>query len=266
MKTVNQVITSAVCMLFCGLSSFASAPNESELKTFVKQIYESYLSDESKQLDDDFRALFSPSFVGEDVEVGLDGAVSLNTLDLDKTVALFSRYKRAAGIDITYTITSFHSVAVKGNTGVATFEVDFQLAKDGELISRGSQHISLIAIRNSSSWKVSYLNRLYVHNQVFKGNCYCEVYSQGASDFATFLTVPDGDDYQTMNDKFEIVNASNRKGIKHAGGEVYAWNKKNNMIYLGDQVIGKAFSAEAAISNVLKNVYSERCNQVIVKE
>lgn len=245
------------------ISKTGFSQDEESLKEFINRFYTDFISNESESLQSErFESFFVPQFQGTDVEVDLNGDVEVIDLDLGAIVEMYSRYRKVSGLDINFNITKFNTVAIKGATGVASFEVDFELAKNGATMSKGQQMVSLTAKRRGDSWQISFINRLYVQSQVYSGTCVCDVFTQGSDNFATFLTVPDGDSYLTSSDRFEIIGDAENRFVRVNGSDVYEWNTATNKVMVEETELGVARLPETAIKLILKNMNTEKCQSV----
>ena len=245
-------------------ASFTGYSQDAEsLKEFISRFYNDFISNETESLQSEkFESFFAPQFKGTDVEVDLNGDVEAYDLDLDAIVETYRRYRKVSGLDINFSITKFNTVAIKGKTGVASFEVDFELSKNGATMSKGQQMVSLTAKTRGDSWQISFINRLYVQSEVYKGTCVCDIFTQGSDNFATFLTVPDGDSYLTSSDRFEMLEGTEQRVIRVNGTQVYEWNGNTNEVLVEDKSLGIARLPETAIKLILKEMNIEKCQAV----
>lgn len=245
------------------LSMTLHGQDEASLKTFITEFYQSVSNASKEGVEADFQSYFARDFQGTDVEVDLGGEVEVASLDYNSNLEYYNRFRKVSGLSISFNVTKFNTVAIKGNTGVASFEVDFTLSKGGSTMSKGQQTVSLTARSSGDNWKISFINRLYVQSEVYMGSCVCDVYSQGDNNFATFLTVPDGDSYQTSSDRFEIIETTNKRVIRYNGTENFVWNKETDEISQGDLIVGTAKLSETAIKMILKSLNEDHCQTVI---
>jgi hypothetical protein len=246
-----------------------------ELKTHIRTMYESYLSGPSTlATEEEFLKLFDMRFVGSEVKVDVLGVVDIKKTNRGTMLEDFKNYKKSlpgAGIgNLRFTIKKFHTVAVKGKTGVAALDITFEVFKEGELISKGDQTVSMTLLETNDGWKVTYLSRLYVESEKYLGKCICQIFGNAGADnmgsFATYLTVPDGDEYMELNDRFVISKKGEKASIMKNGDDEYSWNLSTGEITKGTEVIGNARTYSTAIKNVLKYANAERCQRVETKK
>lgn len=273
-----KTLTRALLGLFLLTSStlFAQSSNQdevSDLKGFINNLYENYFSNPETSISEaEFAALFDKSFKGTEVEVDVRGEVSIINTDMGAMIAVYKGFKNSKGNNIRFSVNDFHRVSVKGKTGVASMDLGFELFKDGELISKGEQAVSMTLRRFQDSWKITFINRLFVESEKYVGNCVCELLSgsnSGSSQdgkYATYLTMPDGDEYIETNDRFTISSKGEQRTIVRNGDDFYDWNVKNGNIVKNGETIGNAKVASTAIKNILKYVNSDRCQRITNKK
>ncbi len=245
-----------------------------ELKTHIRTMYESYLSGPSTlTTEEEFLNLFDMRFIGSEVKVDVLGLVNIKKTNRGTMIDDYREYKKTiqgSGLNtLKFTIKKFHTVAVKGNTGVAALDITFEVFKEGDLISKGDQTVSMTLLESKEGWKVTYLSRLYVESEKYVGNCICQIFGNSGDDktgkFATYLTVPDGDEYLELNDRFSISTKGDKAVILRNGDDEYSWNKSTGEIMKYGSVIGNARTNPTAIKNVLKYANSDRCQRVVPK-
>lgn len=247
-------------------TSFAQESSDeiASLKAFINNMYSDYFSANNTGTLEEYTVLFDPRFKGNDVEVDIQGEVSILQQDLASMLKTYKRLSSDKTAQVKYNLNQYRSAYVKGATGVAVFDVDFEITKNDEVISKGQQTISFILKKSRDTWKITYMDRVYVQSEVYQGNCFCELFTQG-DQFATFLTVPDGDEYITVNDRFELLESPQRRAIRRNGDEMYDWNKSNGELTLGDERVGNAMTTTTAINAILKYNNADRCQRVRTK-
>ncbi len=273
-----KTLTRALLGLFLLTSStvFAQSSDQAEieeLKGFIKNLYEDYFSNPDASISEtEFISLFDKGFKGTEVEVDVRGEVQIRNTDVGTMKDTYNRFKSSGSSYIRFRVQEFHTVSVKGKTGVATMTLGFELLKDEELISRGEQAVSMTLRTYEDKWKITFINRLYVESEKYVGNCICELLSgdnNGSSQdgkYASYLTMPDGDEYIETNDRFVISSRGEQRTIIRNGDDHYDWNVKNGSIVKNGEVIGNAKVASTAIKNILKYVNSDRCQRITNKK
>lgn len=239
--------------------------NEAGLKKLFSGLYENYLSNSSKSLEDtEFRQFFTPDFVGSQVEIGIEGDADFKQLDFQKFKEAYEIYRVSSGVGIQFRIKNYNKVVIKGNTGVVNMDMTFEIKKNGNVLSKGEYTVSATALLiNNKDWKLTFLNSVYVQSEVFKGACLCDLFKQGESSFATFLTVPDGNRYETGTDRFKVTEKGNKIFIEMNGADRYVLDTKKKSVMLGEkEIASQVTQTSTAIANILRYLNSEKCQNV----
>jgi len=267
-------LTQALLAILFVTSSVVAQTNQEEianLEGFIKNMYEGHFSSSNSSISEsEFEALFDKRFKGTEVDVR--GEVQIRTTDLGTMKEDYQRFKNNRKSALRFAIKEFHTVSIKGKTGVASMTLEFQLMMDNEPISKGEQAISMTLRKFEDTWKITFINRLFVESEKYVGNCICELFSEGGANkdgmgkYATYLTMPDGDEYMEANDRFTITAKGANREITRNGDDSYEWNIKSGDIVKNGEVIGNAKVPSTAIKNVLKYVNSDRCQRVTNKK
>ena len=256
-----------IAILFLTANTGFSQDNSEDLaslKQFINDMYTTYYSASKTGDVEGYKELFDLRFKGSDVEVDVQGEVVVAQHDLTSMVNNYKKYFSNNSAQVKYTLGEYRNAYVKGPTGVAVFDVDFEIVKNSEVISKGQQTISFILKKYRGTWKITFMNRVYVQSEVYVGICYCDLFPK-EDQFATFLTVPDGDEYKTVNDRFELLESTQRRAFRLNGEELYDWDLKTGQVSYGDEKLGSANNSGNAIKLILKSVNSDRCQRVVTK-
>lgn len=267
----SSILISPICIIAVLFLSFniKAEPNEESLKKFVKTLYEGYLSDESKSLESsEFRSFFDRGFVGSQVEIDITGEVDFNRLDFQSFKKSFEPYRMASGAKINFSVTDFNKVVIKGNTGVINMDMNFEISKNGNVLSKGEYTVSLTAKqRNGSDWKLTFINNVYVQSEVYAGKCLCDLYKGGENSYATYLTVPDGNRYETENHRFTVKGSGDNRIIEMDGSKAFSWKESNNTITHEDQTVASSvLQPTTGIANILKFLNKDKCQSVEIND
>ncbi len=239
--------------------------NEAGLKKVFSSLYENYLSNSSKSLEDPaFRSFFAPDFVGSQVEIAIEGEADFKQLDFKTFKEAYEIYRVSSGVGIQFKIKNYNKVVIKGKTGVVNLDMTFEIKKNGNILSKGEYTVSATALLvNDKDWKLTFLNSVYVQSEVFKGACLCELYKQGEESFATFLTVPDGNKYETRTDRFKVTEKGNKVFIEMNSADRYTLDKKKKNVMYGDkEIASQVTQSSTAIANILRFLNAEKCQNV----
>lgn len=264
---MKSKIISLFSLLLIALSPavVSAQKNEAGLKKLFSGLYENHLSNSSKSLEDsEFRNLFAPDFVGSQVEIALEGEANFKQLDFNTFKESYEIYRVSSGVGIQFKINNYNKVVIKGKTGVVNLDMSFEIKKNGNVLSKGEYTVSATALLvNDKDWRLTFLNSVYVQGEVFKGACLCELYKQGDKSFATFLTVPDGNKYETRTDRFKVTEKGNKVFIEMNSAEQYILDTKKKSVTIGDKEIASQVSQPStAIANILRHLNAEKCQNV----
>ena len=271
-----KILTQALLgILFITSTAVAQTGQEekAKLEGFIKNMYENHFSSASASISEsEFEALFDKRFKGTEVEVDVRGEVQIRTTDLGTMKETYKRFKDSGKNVIRFAVKEFHTVSIKGATGVASMTLEFELLSDNELISKGEQAVSMTLRKFEDTWKITFINRVFVESEKYLGNCICEMFSEGGANkdglgrYATYLTMPDGDEYVEANDRFTVSAKGVNREITRNGDDSYDWDIKSGNIVKNGEVIGNAKMPSTAIKNILKSVNSDRCQRITNKK
>lgn len=269
MKSIKSTLSLLLASLFAvvGTLNAQNKNDEESLKNFIKKLYEGNISNENVNLlSDDFKNMFSLKFTGVDVDMNMNGEVKTSNMSLEDYIKDLQTLRKSSEVNVDFKVKEINMLAVKGKSGLSSFLVDFQILKNGEVITRGDQAVSLLAVKNGDSWKVLHLSQMYVESEVFAGTCYCDIfYSQDSESYASFLTIPNGDRYETANDRFKVLQSGSQRVIRMNGSEDYDWNSTSGDIRFEGKVIGNSKSPQTAIRHILRTIHPERCQKITSK-
>ena len=237
----------------------------SELKDFIRSVYETGVTNLNNNNVTEFLVNFDKSFVGSRVDVALDGKVEVNNSDYSTLVNSLKGLSKSESVKVTWVIQEYHSAVVKGKTGAVSFDIQYSLEKNGQTISSGTNSMDVITRKTFNGWRVSYSSTIQVEETRNLGNCYCEIYSQGKTDFLTQLLMPDGSEYLESTDKFKIITSGSRRVIRVNGEDHYDWDLKTGEVLIEGKRIGEAKKNETAIKAILKFLRSERCQRIVTE-
>jgi len=269
MKT-SSLFMGFVC-LFLSLS--LSAQHEKDEATIRKQIT-------------NFTSAFSEFTAKKDKNVVLrlmtpDASANITYIDLNNNVR--SRYYNyasfvnrldafiASGQVKRYSNTVIHSVKVNGNIGVVSLSNNVSLNQGSETLLKGSQIATFVMKKINNLWKIHSYSLTETTDEKYKGDCYCDLFSKGTSDYASKVKVPTGSNYTDNLDIFSFRQESNNTYII-VGDKNYKWVENINIYTLDEsgqtvRLLGKARNQQEAVIVILKNdLYMENCTNVILRK
>lgn len=258
----------ALLFLFIVSGLQLSAQNGSDndvaaLKQFITKVYQDGVTNLTTSNVNELLKNFDRSFVGSAVDVALDGKVEVKEMNIESLTQTLNSLAKNEVLDVKWSIESYHSAVVKGKTGAVSFDIQYSLVKNGQVISSGVNSMDVITRKTMKGWKISYSSTIQVEETRNMGNCYCEIYSQGKTDFLTLLLMPDGSEYTESTDKFKVAESGARRVIKVNGEDIYEWNKKTGEISIEGSRVGEAKRQETAIRAILKFVNAEKCQRIV---
>lgn len=181
---------------------------------------------------------------------------------------------RAKDVVITYKVTDIIRTHVKGNIGVIVYVVESQVEKDGSLLNKGSETVTITFRKGKTDWKIIHYTVIGIEDEKLKGACLCEFFS-GSSDansshYVVKTTVPSGRQYSTTLNNFEFTRSAGDKLIT-VDKYTYHWTK-NGEIFVEKgkekELIGKVTGVveeDVIILIIKKHLYQSNCTQVKVK-
>jgi len=255
-------------VLFCGLNTVKAQATEESLKSFLSELYAA----KANQLSaggvhvDEFLENYEQGFSGQVVRVEYDGRVEIvpqTIVELRRALSEFANM--GSDVKVKFNLNTFNSLTVKNKVGVATFEVGYEVTKGGQALSKGTELYSITArMYSDGNWRVSYVNRIEVEAERFVGDCICEVFDKGNT-YVAILTVPDGDNVETVNQRVEVITTPDRRAMKVNGDDLFEWDKETGEVKKDGKVLGKSQVAKIALIDVMKYYYPERCQNIRIE-
>lgn len=182
---------------------------------------------------------------------------------------------RAKDVVITYKVSDIIRTHVKGNIGVIVYVVESQVEKNGSLLNKGSETVTITFRKAKSGWKIIHYTVIGIEDEKLKGACLCEFFS-GSSDansshYVVKTTVPSGRQYSTALNNFEFTRSAGDKLIT-VDKYTYHWTK-NGEVYVEEagkkSLIGKVtgvIEEDVIVLIIKKHLYANNCTQVKVKK
>lgn len=264
---MNKTIKFLALTVAILINSSVWAEDVNSLQTFIKDFYNnaipSYVQNDTPNGIDPF---FFHTFKSTTVHVGIDGKVSIEEGNIKDFKTYLNGLKKSSDVTMTFTVNQINSIDVMEETGVGSVVVEYSLKKGPALMSKGKFLVSFVAVVRPGGWKLTYINSTEVENEKFIGTCVCELMTNSKNTVGSWLTVPDGDSYETVADRFEITKLGENRFIIVNGTEKFKWEEGTGTITYNGQTLGVAKESNWAIVLVLKHLQKERCNQVVMAE
>jgi hypothetical protein len=182
---------------------------------------------------------------------------------------------RAKDVVITYKVSDIIRTHVKGNIGVIVYVVESEVAKNGSVLNKGSETVTITFRKGKSAWKIIHYTVIGIEDEKLKGACLCEFFS-GSSDansshYVVKTIVPSGREYSTALNNFEFTRSAGDKIIT-VDKYTYHWTK-NGEVYVEEggkkSMIGKVtgvIEEDVIVLIIKKHLYQSNCTQVKVKK
>ncbi|UTW65031.1 hypothetical protein KFE94_10095 [bacterium SCSIO 12643] len=258
--------------IFLGLGQFTFAQNEggdlkAEYKSFIETTFQNTFNTMSESgTPDHFIQNFSQAFKGSIIHVGIDGRGDVNNFDYkqlrDATLKLIGQ----GSISRTWTIANINYLNVRSKTGISSFEVKVATTKDGETLSEETSLMELVSIKTAKGWKVTYLSITQIEEEVFKGRCYCDIYSKDENEFLAQLYEPKGTEYNLTTNNIYIGKYNGKRFIRVNDQYIFYWDLTNSQITYEDKVVGTAKTHSTAIQLALKTLNIDNCTSVALRK
>ena len=141
------------CALFVLLGLTSLFPTNvlgqsSEFGAFVNETFQNHLNNLTNTGNSSlFLAAFDQELVWVDVDVAIDGRVSMRKNGKDYLQKLIYRVNANKSLRVTWDIVKFNELTRRENTYMGSFEVDVHIYADDELLSSGKNFVEVLAKR-----------------------------------------------------------------------------------------------------------------------
>jgi len=203
--------------------------------------------------------------------------------DYEGFFSYLTKIVRTDGLKINYAVKEILKNEVKGAIGVIIYVVEYEITKDKETWSKGTETVSMV-FRNeqqTGEWKIAHYSVIGTEDERIKGICSCELYKSStgvnSGNYLVKTIVPSGKNYTTVVSNFEFLyqNQGGQTGERtvRVGDTTYIWLqtgdifKQNADGTQGKLVIKSHPNDEVlVILSILKgDVYAENCTNITLK-
>ncbi len=203
--------------------------------------------------------------------------------DYEGFLSYLTKIVRTEGLKINYSIKDVLKNDVKGAIGVIIYVVEYEIAKDKEIWSKGTETVSMV-FRNekrTGDWKIAHYSVIGTEDERIKGICSCELYKSStgvnSGNYLVKTIVPSGKNYSTLVNNFEFMyqNQGGQDGERtvRVGDITYNWTQtgdifKQNLDGTQGDLIAKSHPNDEvlAIMSILKyDIYSDNCTNINLK-
>ena len=203
--------------------------------------------------------------------------------DYEGFLGYLTKIVRTEGLKINYSIKDVLRNEVKGSIGVIVYVVEYEITKDKETWSKGTETVSMVFRNEQSSneWKIAHYSVIGTEDERIKGVCSCELYKSStgvnSGNYLVKTIVPSGKNYSTLVSNFEFMyeNQGGQSGERtiRVGDNMYEWAQTGEIFKQkadgtqGDLVAKSHPNDEVlAIMSVLKyDIYSQNCTNINLK-
>jgi ketosteroid isomerase-like protein len=203
--------------------------------------------------------------------------------DYEGFLSYLTKITRTEGLKINYSVKDILKNEVKGAIGVIVYVVEYEITKDKEIWSKGSETVSMVfrSENQTGDWKIAHYSVIGTEDERIKGVCSCELYKSStginSGNYLVKTIVPSGKNYSTLVNNFEFVyeNQGGQGGQRtiRVGDNTYKWTQTGDIFRQnadgtqGDLVAKSHPNDEVlAIMSILKgDVYSENCTNINLK-
>lgn len=273
MKNARLLVLMAVLLGIGQLSIAQSDPSsesqdlKSDYKTFIESTFESTFNTMSMSgTPDNFVNNFNPAFKGTIIEIGIDGRGDVNNFDYKDLRTATLRLIGKGSISKTWAIANISYLNIRNKTGIASFEVKVTTTKDGETLKEETNLMELVSIKTAKGWKVTYLSLTQIEEEVFRGQCYCDIYSKDENEFLAQLYEPQGAEYNLTTNDIHIGTYKGRRYLRVNDEFIFYWDLKTYQLTYNDKVVGVAKTHSTAIQLALKTLNIENCTNVSLRK
>ncbi len=203
--------------------------------------------------------------------------------DYEGFLSYLTKITRTEGLKINYAVKDVLRNEVKGAIGVIIYVVEYEITKDKEIWSKGTETVSMV-FRNekqTGDWKIAHYSVIGTEDERIKGVCSCELYKSStgvnSGNYLVKTIVPSGKNYSTLVSNFEFIyeNQGGQGGERtiRVGDNSYKWTQTGDIFRqkadgTQGELVAKSHPNDEvlAIMSILKyDVYSESCTNINLK-
>ncbi|AFM02991.1 hypothetical protein Fleli_0516 [Bernardetia litoralis DSM 6794] len=198
-------------------------------------------------------------------------------------LSYLTKIVRTKGLKIDYSIKEVLKNEVKGTVGIIVYVVEYQIAKDKEVWSKGTETVSMVFgyEKQTGDWKIAHYSVIGTEDERIKGICSCELYKSStginSGNYLVKTIVPSGKNYSTLVNNFEflyeIQDGKGGKRTVRVGDNIYSWTQTGDIFRQKEdgtqgELVAKSHPNDEvlAIMSILKyDIYSGNCTNINLK-
>lgn len=262
-------------ILFGAMLNFHSKAQNEEEK--IKSIITNFNSDVAKLFDkggaeaEKLLSYVNSNFKYQRHVINIFNNYKVEVMDYKTTVFVLNEM-RSSNVANKRVVKSIDNIKVSNNLAYASYVTDYELYESDRMINKGTQYVDLIFRKTpTGEWKIESMIITNVDDITYKSTCICEIYeTQGMKNILSQTILPDGSEAQLVEDKFIIDESMEPRQVRF-GFKDYLWNsggaifRRNIDGSTGEQVGTAASRQELILTLLKKEIYPDRCDNVIRK-
>ena len=174
-------------------------------------------------------------------------------------------------IQVSYQISNIYNVLVKDGIGIAVYDVEYEIIKEGETISKGYEAQISTLKKEDSEWKFFYSKRANIEELLSKGVCLSEVFKGKSTNYIAKVRVPTGTHYSVELLEFDF------KELKPEGKHVivnhntYQWTSDHSVWIEQNgrrtKKIGMGLNESHVVTAILRNdLLNNHCTEIRMRK
>lgn len=262
MKTIYTLIVAA-------LVSFSAVAQDDAIVSFTKQIIDAQNKLSSTKNKQEVLDFYDRKFQGNLSYVNIAGELVIENLDYYRLGEMLTKAFSTEGVNKKYTIGEIFKVSTKGNTSVISFETNYEVYKDGGIITKGTQLSQYTFQKMGNSWKVIQSFTSELEDEKMKGTCLVKLFNGNDNEYLAKLTIPNGSNYNVEIANFNFSDRVGGKAVTTDFG-TYSWiDGKTVFLQEGGnpkaREIGVGASNQDVIKVILVNQFPSNCTNIRVQ-
>jgi len=186
-----KIALAIFCLAFT-TSNAQDKPVKTLLDSYIK--YNNTLNDSTSITK--LSALMHEKFSNNTTYIGLTGALTRNTTDLEETKAELVEKSKDNNYNFKMSLGEVVYTSQKEKAGTISGVVEFVSTIDGQITEKGTILINLVATKFVGDWKIIQINVVKISEQSEVGNCVSYIFSNGNSYFNSETYYPAGVKYK----------------------------------------------------------------------
>ncbi|MEN7547043.1 hypothetical protein AAG747_03945 [Rapidithrix thailandica] len=251
--------------------------DEQKLKKITQEYAKAYANITKSKDKSSVLKFLAPNFQSTSILSKVSGQVKVISQGYEEFSSYLEHVMREDDLVVKYDVKEILHNAIKGNTGVVVYVVDYEFQKEGTTWSKGSETVTLTFQKNGNDWKIIHFSFVGMEDEKNKGACLCELFVANTGDYVAKTTVPTGKNYQTILSNFVFSTKGEYTSVK-IDGKYFKWKNTGEVLWenapsssedgaVKDKQVGVASNKDEVVIVIVKNVlYEENCASFKVKK